>query len=209
MITIFKYFPPKATVGAIVIVTSQVKFLKKTTTKNCRKRQILYSSTADSNRLLQLSSQEEAGTGLNPYQAGERERWHMNSVAPLICPLMDGENCNCVDWCEEHASPESRWEAFSPQKVGCGRAAARWAMVSGLHYYPAELWASASSTSLHILQCQATTCNLFLLLCLFILALLIFSLSFLSDFRLLLSTSLVHSYNHFCYGKKQKTNNGI
>lgn len=45
-----------------------------------------------------------------------RERWHINSASPLICPLMDGENYNCVDWCEERTSLESRWEAFSPQR---------------------------------------------------------------------------------------------
>lgn len=62
------------------------------------------------------------------------ERWHIDSASPLICPLMDGGNYNCVDWCEERTSPESRWEAFSPQ---------RWAAAE---LQQGELWSLASVT---------------------------------------------------------------
>lgn len=48
------------------------------------------------------------------------ERWHINGVSRLICPLMDGMNYNCVDWCEEHTSLESRKSG-----VYSGRVAAR------------------------------------------------------------------------------------
>ncbi len=60
------------------------------------------------------------------------ERWHINFVSPLICPLMDGEYYNCVDWCEERTSLESRWDVFSPQ---------RWTVAEKQQ---GELWSLAS-----------------------------------------------------------------
>lgn len=63
---------------------------------------------------------------------GQWERWHISSVSPLICPLMDGENYNCVDWCEKRTSLESRWEVFSLQ---------RWAVAE---LQQGELWSLAS-----------------------------------------------------------------